>query len=93
MSADVYAVPEDHPAFDGHFPGAPLLPGAVLLDEVAARAGFPAEAPVRFSGVKFRRAVLPGASLRIQYESSDRGLRFTIVDDDGAVADGRIDPA
>ena len=26
----------DHPSLPGHFPGAPLVPGVVILDEVAA---------------------------------------------------------
>jgi 3-hydroxyacyl-[acyl-carrier-protein] dehydratase len=32
--ANTVLVPPQHPAFEGHFPGAPLLPGVVLLDEV-----------------------------------------------------------
>ncbi|RYY52317.1 MAG: CoA ligase, partial [Comamonadaceae bacterium] len=36
-------VPLDHPAFAGHFPGQPLLPGALLLSEVLeAMLGVPA---------------------------------------------------
>ena len=29
----------DHPSLPGHFPGAPLVPGVVILDEVVAALG------------------------------------------------------
>lgn len=29
------AIPTDHPSLAGHFPGAPVVPGVVILDEVA----------------------------------------------------------
>ena len=34
MTSRRIAVARDHPAFAGHFPGQPLLPGVVLLGEV-----------------------------------------------------------
>jgi 3-hydroxyacyl-[acyl-carrier-protein] dehydratase len=30
------AIRADHPTLAGHFPGAPIVPGVVILDEVAA---------------------------------------------------------
>jgi 3-hydroxyacyl-[acyl-carrier-protein] dehydratase len=30
------AIRADHPSLAGHFPGAPIVPGVVILDEVAA---------------------------------------------------------
>jgi 3-hydroxymyristoyl/3-hydroxydecanoyl-(acyl carrier protein) dehydratase len=30
------AIPADHPSLAGHFPGEPIVPGLVILDEVAA---------------------------------------------------------
>jgi len=65
--------PADHPTGSGHFPGNPVLPGAVLLDELTA-----ALFPNGWSGVvetaKFHHPVRPGdtvtATCRIVGEST-----------------------
>lgn len=31
-----FVIPHNHPCLDGHFPGNPIVPGVVILDEVAA---------------------------------------------------------
>jgi 3-hydroxymyristoyl/3-hydroxydecanoyl-(acyl carrier protein) dehydratase len=82
------AVPRDHPAFDGHFPGRPLLPGVVLLAQVfevlradAAAAQWLGEAP-RLSMVKFVAPVPPGADLEVCWTPPAPGegtrLRFEV---------------
>ena len=56
----------DHPAFAGHFPGQPIVPGVVLLDEaVRALAAHAACEPTAIDlGVaKFLRPVKPGEAV------------------------------
>lgn len=70
-------VPADHPTADGHFPGHPIVPGALLLDEVAHRLG--GSAPLTFRAVKFLAPVRHGAPLDLFWQVQDGGLcRFEI---------------
>jgi 3-hydroxyacyl-[acyl-carrier-protein] dehydratase len=95
-------IPVDHPAFAGHFPGQPLLPGVSLLAEVlecvladptlAARVG---PAP-RIGNAKFLSPVRPGAQLRVVLDTSGRGLRFEVREPgagDRLAASGQFDAA
>lgn len=47
----------DNPCLPGHFPGQPVVPGVVVLEEGLAQAGI---APQRILQVKFMQPVLPG---------------------------------
>jgi 3-hydroxymyristoyl/3-hydroxydecanoyl-(acyl carrier protein) dehydratase len=81
-----YVVPlsigSDHPAYAGHFPGRPILPGAVLLDEAVhalmARLDR-VNGPWHLKSVKFHSPVLPGEALILYAaESPAGGCRFEI---------------
>jgi acyl-CoA synthetase (AMP-forming)/AMP-acid ligase II len=73
-------LPADHPAGPGHFPGNPIVPGVVLLDEVmraAARHHHITEPPWTVKAVKFLRPVRPGEELVIRLRQLGRGqFRF-----------------
>ncbi len=74
-------VPANHPAFTGHFPGFPVLPGAVLLDEMLRLATqrfgvVPSE--WRIAGAKFLSVVAPGDAAEVEYTCGDDVIRFTI---------------
>ena len=80
-----WTVPIDHPAFAGHFPGTPIMPGVVLLD-VAINAiintGDVVLDTCEISSVKFLRPAIPGEELTIQHAISVTGtgtIRFEIL--------------
>jgi 3-hydroxymyristoyl/3-hydroxydecanoyl-(acyl carrier protein) dehydratase len=84
----------DHPAYAGHFPTFPVLPGAVLIDAVLAaleRARHIDLTQWQLSVAKFLSAVRPGEPLHIEHEISAGGLiRFTVRSKERAVATGTL---
>lgn len=89
-----WIVPVDHPAFAGHFPGTPTLPGVVLLDTalhaIATATGI-ARDMCEISSVKFLSPVSPGEALIIQHTILASGtIRFDIVAGSRKIASGSI---
>jgi 3-hydroxyacyl-[acyl-carrier-protein] dehydratase len=95
-SATHWTVPLDHPAFVGHFPGTPILPGVVLLDlalQIIADSSGIALDLCEISSVKFLSPARPGDELLIQHSVTANGaIRFDILADRGKIASGSIVP-
>ena len=78
-------VPTDLAAFEGHFPGDPVLPGvlisefcfqsgAILISAMSPGDGASAGVPVltRISDAKFKRIVRPGETIRAEVERTEQ---------------------
>jgi 3-hydroxymyristoyl/3-hydroxydecanoyl-(acyl carrier protein) dehydratase len=68
-----FAVSSDHPSLAGHFPGRPVVPGVVLLDEVLSRLSRTAAGPVRLLSVKFTAPVLPRQEVAVEWSELPDG--------------------
>lgn len=82
------AIAPDHPVFAGHFPGHPIVPGALLLAEALQaldRAGI-ATNGCDISSAKFLSPVGPGETVSLRWESAPgKPLRLDLW-----VADRRV---
>jgi acyl-coenzyme A synthetase/AMP-(fatty) acid ligase/3-hydroxymyristoyl/3-hydroxydecanoyl-(acyl carrier protein) dehydratase len=88
-------VPPDLLYFDGHFPGAPILPGVVQVDWALALGRQYFDLPAHFralQALKFQRVVTPGATLTLELDNDTQknALAFRLHSAGGQHASGRI---
>jgi beta-hydroxyacyl-ACP dehydratase FabZ len=90
-------VATNHPAFAGHFPGRPVLPGVFLIEAVAQAAGVMLGAAVErepegvpmlaaVNRFKFLKPVGPGQELRIETRTLTRAGRLACIEGEVRVA-------
>lgn len=90
-----WQVPSDHPAFAGHFPGRPIVPGVLLLAqllELLREAGEPV-AGLQIASAKFLSPVGPGAELLLRVLPPEPGAghrRFEVEHQQRLVASGSL---
>jgi 3-hydroxymyristoyl/3-hydroxydecanoyl-(acyl carrier protein) dehydratase len=85
-----------HPSLPGHFPGRPLVPGVLLLDEVLNAAELWLQRVVRVRSLrqaKFTAPLLPDQSADLLLTLQGTALRFAITRADEAIAQGVLEVA
>lgn len=92
----IWTVPADHPAFPGHFPGRPIVPGVVLLDQAILFAEQLLERQGlnwQVGNAKFFSPVQPLEVLIFALESKPSGsIAFTVRCAERNIASGSLTP-
>ena len=91
-----WTVPVDHPAFPGHFPGRPIVPGVVLLDRAILFAEQLLGRPAlhwQVGNAKFFSPLGPGEWLTFALQTKASGsIAFTVRTAERDIASGSLTP-
>lgn len=98
-SADqTFLIKKDHPCLQGHFPGNPIVPGVVILDEVASiilqqNRAFKI---IGFSSVKFLQPLLADQDVSVELDNTmvvnadHSKIKFSVLNSGDLIAQGEI---
>jgi 3-hydroxymyristoyl/3-hydroxydecanoyl-(acyl carrier protein) dehydratase len=87
------AIARDHPSYQGHFPGQPILPAVVLVAEALAAIEAATGEAWTLANAKFVEPVTPGTALTLSHEVLPSGsVRFEVRSASGIVAHGTFSP-
>ena len=90
----IIEIPSDHPALAGHFPGNPIIPGALILDmaarELKKKMGENINI-IKITRAKFLSPLKPGLSAEIVFSISGNLARFTCSSSGINIAVGQIE--
>jgi 3-hydroxyacyl-[acyl-carrier-protein] dehydratase len=92
-TTEIFFAP-DHPAGPGHFPGNPIIPGALLLAEVLRAIAAQIDKPLLLSQIKsakFSSPARPGECVAIDYTESAPGqIQFQCAVGEKTVLTGSV---
>jgi acyl-coenzyme A synthetase/AMP-(fatty) acid ligase len=85
------AIDPAHPAFAGHFPGMPIVPGVVLLDAALHALALDGTAPCEIVSAKFLGIVRPGEELGLKRQLLASGrVHFDLMCGGRCIATGLV---
>jgi 3-hydroxymyristoyl/3-hydroxydecanoyl-(acyl carrier protein) dehydratase len=92
-----FVIDPSHPSLPGHFPGAPVVPGVLVLERVVAaiEAAHGPLGAIRLPQVKFVQPLLPGERAEVELvdvaiEGEAPRWRFRVLRGDTLVASGEV---
>lgn len=92
LCAMQFTIPADHPCLPGHFPGRPIVPGVVVLEQVIAaiQAGHGPLQGLRLPQVKFVQPLLPGETAHVELSGAAPRWRFRVLRGETLLVSGEV---